>query len=171
MTPMLRAENGNPGNFELLLGEVEDAAAAVRWLASRPDVNSERIYAFGHSVGGGVAALLSLRAGLPLRHTGSAGGLYAASVFDDWRDIVPFDPQRAGERELRLLLGNLRWMRHPHIAFLGASDTLLLSREIALRELGGTKTQLRIEVVPGDHFSSLPAAVKAYLRVIERSSP
>jgi len=171
MTPMLRAENGNPGSFELLLGEVDDAAAAVRWLASHRDVNSERIYAFGHSVGGGVAALLTLRPGLPLRHTGSVGGLYTASVFDDWRDIIPFDPQRAGERELRLLLGNLRWMRCPHFAFLGGSDRLLQSREIALRELGATKAQLSIEVVPGDHFSSLPAAAKAYLRIIERSSP
>ena len=40
LCPMLRAENGNPGNFELLLGEIDDAGAAVAWLAGQPGVDA-----------------------------------------------------------------------------------------------------------------------------------
>src|SRR5690606_37405015 len=31
MTPTLRGENGNPGDFELLWGEIDDARAAIEW--------------------------------------------------------------------------------------------------------------------------------------------
>jgi dipeptidyl aminopeptidase/acylaminoacyl peptidase len=83
MTPMLRGENGNPGNFELFLGEVDDAASAVKWLASQPFIDPKRLYVFGHSTGGGISALLTLRTNVPVVHTGSAGGLYPSNVFSD----------------------------------------------------------------------------------------
>jgi dipeptidyl aminopeptidase/acylaminoacyl peptidase len=83
MTPMLRGENGNPGDFELFLGEVEDAASAVEWLASQPFIDSKRLYVFGHSTGGAISALLTLRTNVPVVHTGSAGGLYPSNVFSD----------------------------------------------------------------------------------------
>ena len=35
MAPMLRGENGNPGSFELLWGEIDDASAAIVELASK----------------------------------------------------------------------------------------------------------------------------------------
>ena len=77
MTPTLRGENGNPGSFELFYGEVDDAEAAVRFLAAKPRIDSKRIYTFGHSVGGGISALLSLRPEIPVRKGGSSGGLYS----------------------------------------------------------------------------------------------
>lgn len=52
MTPSLRGENNNPGNFEFFYGEVSDALAAGRYLASLPNVDKERIHVAGHSVGG-----------------------------------------------------------------------------------------------------------------------
>src|SRR5262249_44512173 len=49
MCPSFRGENGNAGNFEMMFGEVDDAAAAVRWLAAQKTVDPKRIYVFGHS--------------------------------------------------------------------------------------------------------------------------
>ena len=72
MCPMLRGEDGNPGDFEMLLGEVDDASAAITWMASQPGVDPSHIYTFGHSAGGIISALLSLRA-VPIRHGGSSG--------------------------------------------------------------------------------------------------
>ncbi len=171
MTPMLRGENGNPGNFELLLGEVEDAAAAVRWLASQPYIDSKRLYAFGHSTGGAISALLALRTDAPVVHTGSSGGLYPSGTFDGWSDIVPFDLRRDDERSLRLLLGNQRWMQKPHIAFLGESDSLASSKKIAEKEAVASGSKLAVEIVPGDHFSNLPTAIEKYIISATTESP
>lgn len=89
MCPMLRGENGNPGVFEMFLGEVEDAKAAAVWLAEQPGVDKSRIFAFGHSVGGGVSAMLSLRENVPVQHSGSSGGFGTASrVLVEWQTIA-----------------------------------------------------------------------------------
>lgn len=58
--PLLRAENGNPGNYESFLGEVDDAIAAGRFVASLPDVDSGNIFVSGHSVGAVLTCLVSM---------------------------------------------------------------------------------------------------------------
>jgi hypothetical protein len=100
--PTFRGENGNPGNFEMLYGEVDDAANAVRWLATQPDVDTANIFAFGYNSGGSIAGLLTLRS-LPLKHTASAEGFYSSFMFDDWAPIAPFDISIPDERKARLL--------------------------------------------------------------------
>jgi hypothetical protein len=166
MAPMLRGENGNPGDFELFLGEVDDARAAVKWLAGQPDVDPARIYTFGHSVGGGVSAMLSLLEDVPIRHGGSSGGLYDHTTFLGWLDIVPFEntPQ---ERSVRLLVGNTQHMQHKHYAYIGADDDPF---DVAIEELNsdmGPDSLLTIERVPGDHFSSFDESLQRYLRVVQ----
>ncbi len=167
MAPMLRGENGNPGNFELFLGEIDDAKAAVEWIASQPDVDPNRIYTFGHSVGGGVSAVLSLMDGVPIQHGGSSGGLYPPSVFDEWWDTTPFDGDDPREWNLRILIGNQRDMQHKHYAYLGMQDDAFTeSASLARREMSAG-SQLEILQVPGDHFTSLEPALRMYLQVIE----
>src|SRR5688572_19523379 len=41
-TPTDRGENGNPGSFELFLGEGDDAANAVRYVAKQPGGSAQR---------------------------------------------------------------------------------------------------------------------------------
>jgi dienelactone hydrolase len=167
MTPMLRGENGNPGNFELYFGEVDDGRAAIKWLAQQPDVDANRIYAFGHSAGGGITALLSLFDDVPLRHCGSAGGLYPEATFAQWSDIVPFDPSNPEERRLRLLLGNVKDMRRPHYAYLGTQDGITQPAQAAGRAEADPNQRLKVELISGDHFSSFPPALHRYLGVCQ----
>jgi dienelactone hydrolase len=167
MAPMLRGENGNPGSFELFLGEVDDAIAAAEWLAAYPRVDPHRVYVFGHSIGGGIAALIALREGVPCVHTGSAGGLYSEQVFERWRDIVPFDYSNMEERNLRLLLGNQRWMKIPHLAYIGDADSGSMRQQAAENETKKYHTKLSVETIPGDHYSSLPNAIESYIKAIE----
>jgi hypothetical protein len=172
MTPMLRGENGNPGDFELLWGEVDDARAAVEHVAALSSVDRSRIYAFGHSIGGGIVAMLSLYPELPLRATGSSGGIYMPETFarwaksDDNRELVRFDPTDENETELRVLGPNLPWMVHRHIAYVGEDDPWFVRNagELEARawELG--KPFERV-VVAGDHMTSLPNALAAFLEV------
>jgi dipeptidyl aminopeptidase/acylaminoacyl peptidase len=58
--PMLRGENGNPGNYESFLGEVDDAIAAGHFIASLPNVDDRSVFVAGHSVGGVLACLVSM---------------------------------------------------------------------------------------------------------------
>jgi predicted alpha/beta-fold hydrolase len=173
MCPMLRGENGNPGSFELFFGEVDDASAAIKWLAEQPYVDSNRIYAFGHSVGGAISVLLSLRDDLPIQHSGSASGLYGPDVFEQWSEIVPFDTTIQEEISLRMLFGNIKDMHISHYAFMGEEERYFQKQAaIALREINSLEIQnplLRTQVVPGDHFSALEPAMREYLRIIQET--
>lgn len=57
MLPALRGSNENPGHNECFGGEVADVLAAAEFLASRPDVDPNRVYIGGHSTGGTLALL------------------------------------------------------------------------------------------------------------------
>ena len=173
LTPTLRGENGNPGDFELLWGEVDDARAAVEWVAAQPQVDRSRIYAFGHSIGGGVAAMLSLYPELPLRATGSCGGIYVPATFGRWaasarnRELVRFDPSDPNEAELRVLGPNLAWMAHRHVAYAGREDPWFVNNASALaREAWALGKPFELVEVDGDHMASLPVALEAFRRLI-----
>jgi dienelactone hydrolase len=173
LTPTLRGENGNPGDFELLWGEVDDARAAIGWLATQPRIDRSRIYAFGHSIGGGIVALTSLYPELPLRTTGSCGGIYMPETFQRWansernRELVRFDPSDPEEIELRVLGPNLAWMVHRHVAYVGRDDPWFVTNAKALADaawaLGKPFEQV---IVDGDHTASLPVSLAAFLRSI-----
>ena len=166
MCPMLRGEDGNPGTFEMFLGEVDDATAAIAWFAAQNGIDASHIYSFGHSSGGVVSALLSLRP-VPIRHGGSSGGLYGTRLFDlDWpKKIAPFARDDPGEREMRVLVGNTSWMLNKHYAYVGVGD---LDQDVGLIE-GKIEpaSKLVVTKIPGDHFTSLASSVKAYIEIIE----
>lgn len=170
MTPSLRGENGNPGDFELLRGELDDACAAVRWAAGQPGVDASRIYTLGHSVGGGLSALLALVPGLPLAATGSVDGIYTTATFGRWardadtRDLVRFDPEDRDEVELRVFGEHLGELVRPHRAIVGSEDTSILANARALAgRAAAIGAPFTLEVVPGDHTTSLQPGIRAYL--------
>jgi hypothetical protein len=166
--PMLRGENGNNGNFELFYGEVNDAKNAIKWLANQDYIDQTRIYTFGHSIGGGISSLLSLHDDIPVKYTASCGGLYTDQSLIRMSDRpgVPFNPKTKEERRLRLLIGNLKYMKKQHFAFHGDSD-MLENVKIAGTEMANTvDSRLKIIKVKGDHSKSVFPAVDEYLKII-----
>ncbi len=151
----------------MLLGEVDDAKAAVDWLAANDKVDRSHLYTFGHSSGGIISALLALR-DAPIRHGGSSGGLYGPKLFDQLGAQVPFALDDPAERELRVLIGNIRWMKHTHYAYCGEKDRGQAVAS-ARQELVDAPASLKIIPVPGDHFTSLPRAVALYAQVISEN--
>jgi dienelactone hydrolase len=168
LLPSWRGENDNPGHFELLYGEVDDARAAIKHLLQDKRIDKGRVYAFGHSIGGGIAALLSLWDDVPLLATGSAGGLYPYTAFAAWSDTLPFDKRNPLERQLRLLLGNTGDMKRPHFAYIGEEDDLTSVVSHAREEAKAIGAPLTVTIVPGDHYGCLRPAIRQFLRDIRK---
>lgn len=173
MTPSLRGENGNPGEFSLLMGEVDDAVAAVRWVAAQPEVDAARIYTLGHSVGGGLSGLMALVPDAPVVMTGSIGGVYSVRTFLKWasdegtRPLVRFDPANRDEVELRALAANLHDMARPHRAIVGLQDEgILINARAALREAEAVGAPFSLTTIAGDHATSLGPGVAKFLEMV-----
>jgi len=166
MCPMLRGENGNPGDFEMFFGELDDACAAIHWLAQQRYVETGQIYTFGHGTGGAISALLSLVDDVPVRLTGSAGGLYGPDDFDTWGAFAPFDLSDPVERDLRLLMGNIRHMQRPHYAYVGRADRLQRHLPRIRQEMADAGSRLVIFKTEGDHLTSLRPALSDFWRAI-----
>ncbi len=175
-TPTLRGRNGNPGNFELVFGEVDDARAAIQWIAEQPGIDKSRIYAFGHSMGGGTVAMLTLYPDVPVRLTASAGGIYTVDTFTSWaedqdsKDLIRFDIKDKEEAELRVLLPHAAEMKHDHIAYMGTEETTTHKNALALQE-GAKGAKVEVVELKGDHFTALDPALAKFLARVRSDAP
>ncbi len=161
-TPSYRGENGNEGNYELFMGEVDDAKSAVEWIAKQPFTDTDNIYVFGHSVGGGISLQLSFFPNLPIKQAGSSSGLYKADISEDWE--IPFDLKNKDEWKFRLPLLNLDKMARKHIMYIGSEDYYFLEFLNIQKRYPKQKLLLEVKEVEGNHGSSLPVAMKAFLK-------
>lgn len=174
--PSWRGENGNPGERELLAGELDDAVAAVRWFSQRPEVDAARMVALGHSVGGALSALLALLPDLPLRETASVGGIYVPETFARWSKtkhngpLVRFDPTDPHEGRLRTLEGNVADLVRPHIAYVGHDDPWF-HPNVERMKADATASGAPFEAVyvEGDHMTSLVAGSERYLARLRKA--
>lgn len=169
--PSYRGENGNDGNYELMLGEVDDAKSAVEWIAKQSFTDTNNIYVFGHSIGGAMALQLAFFSDLPIKHSGSSAGLYHPnSLFELNAPFIPdsgnsnnVDPQ---EFTFRIPLLNLDAMARKHIMYIGSKDYYDEEAEMVKVFYPRKKTLLTLEEVEGDHFSSLVIAMNAFIEKI-----
>jgi acetyl esterase/lipase len=163
--PSYRGENGNPGEHEMLWGELDDALAALAHVRARPDVDPERVFVLGHSAGGMLAALMAFEPELDARLTGSIDGIYGPEIFDYQR--LPFvDTPR--ERELRLALPHIESLEQPHVALVGRDDLALASTQTAAQRAAGAGVPFAAVVVPGDHHGSVGPGITAFLACVTK---
>ena len=168
MFPLLRAENGNPGNFELMYGEVEDALAAARWLSAASKAGPTKVAFFGHSVGGAVAELTSLWSAESVVLSGSIGALYPPEVFQAWGALVPFDATNRKEVSLRSFVSNLSSMKRRHLAYVGSEEPQAQLVKAYKDLVGKYNAPLSIAVVPGNHETSIAPAMRAFLEELRK---
>jgi acetyl esterase/lipase len=168
LVPQFRGENGQEGHFELMYGEVMDALAAVKWFASRPEIDAEQVFTFGHSIGANISAMLSLFADAPVRLTAGAGGLYHQNVFFGWERYVRFNVDDDVERQLRVFTPHLDDMHHPHVAYMGAEDSLAEIALAAQRTAAAIDAPLTVQFLQGDHFTTHRPAIELFIDRIEQ---
>jgi dienelactone hydrolase len=175
LMPTLRGENGNGGAFELLRGEVEDARAAVRFLAAEPDVDVDRLYALGHSMGGGLATLLAIDGDVPLRLVASVNGVFAPSTFIAWHKEdprrVPFDLSDPIELQVRALIPFAHQVKLPLVLYAGKSDATALTRaKTAYTRAIAAARPVELVELDGDHMSALAPALADFIQRIEKDA-
>ncbi len=157
--PMLRAENGNPGHYESFLGEVDDAVAAGRFVASLPNVDAGSVFVAGQSVGEVLTCLVSM---LP-------SPFKAAAALDGYVDMetwaeqspdaqVPYDRADREEVRVRNPMAFVGSIRCPLRLYAGDDGLAFNARLAALAPKAGKDCEL--VVVRGDHLAMVPPAVQ-----------
>jgi dipeptidyl aminopeptidase/acylaminoacyl peptidase len=114
--PSWRGENDNPGQYEMFYGEVDDALAALDYVAKVPYVDPTRIYMVGHSTGGTVT-LLTAEANPRLRAAFSFGGAPDLQQVDYGN--TPFDRKVGQEVRLRSPIHFVQGLKTPTFYFEG----------------------------------------------------
>ena len=123
MSPMLRAENGQPGTFSMYYDEVADVVAAAEYLRHVPYVDSKRIFVAGHSVGGTMTMLSALayshfRAASSL--SGSADQVLYIKYAPGAKDRAAFDVANMRELEMRSPLAYAAYFKCPLRIYYGS---------------------------------------------------
>jgi dienelactone hydrolase len=126
LCPSWRGENDNPGKHEQFFGEVDDAVAAIDYVAALPYVNPSRIYMVGESEGG-TLTLLTVEATTKLRAAFTLGGspdfgkdLGPFGAFAD--GDTPFNPRDKKEKRLRSAIDFIHHVRTPTF-YIDGSDS------------------------------------------------
>ncbi|WP_172826799.1 S9 family peptidase [Flammeovirga sp. SJP92] len=169
--PTYRGENGNEGNFEYFFGEVEDAENAVNWLAKQSYIDSEQIFVFGHSIGGGMSALLSLNNNCASKLNGSSSGIY----FQEWlpqlvdEENMPFDISIENEILYRCPVYTLNYLERRHLMYIGSDDDFEWYKTTIEEMYENTIPKyFNLIELDGDHFSSLEPSMIKFIEEIEK---
>ena len=157
--PTLRGENGNPGNYESFLGEVDDAIAAGRFVASLPNVDGANVFVAGHSVGGVLTCLVSM---LPSPYK-AAAAFEGYVEMESWvagspDDHVPYDRNSREEVRVRNPMAFAGSIRCPLRLYVGEGGREVNALLAARARRAGKDCQL--VVVKGDHQEMVAPAVQ-----------
>jgi len=157
MTPTLRGENGQPGEFTLYFEEVNDVLAAAGALATLPYVDEEQLFVVGHSAGGSLAVLAAM-ASDRFRAAASLSGCMDQRLNSD---IAPFRQSDRREFQVRSPQYYASSFKCPTRLYVGSQEFFLASSTESTASRA-QKAGLDVEAqrVPGDHFTSVTPAIR-----------
>jgi dienelactone hydrolase len=179
LVPAWRGENGNPGDFELCYGEVDDALAALEYLAALPEVDPQRLFATGHSVGG-TAVMLLAELTPKLRGAMACGGIPDMQTlfkhgFEPNVLQVPFDALDEKEGDLRSPARHAGDLKCPLLLCYGADpeDRISFKQAQAFkRNAAEVGKEVRVETfLATDHMTSFAPALNRCLEFFEEIAP
>jgi dipeptidyl aminopeptidase/acylaminoacyl peptidase len=158
----LRGENNQPGSYSMFYDEVDDVLAGADYLAALPYVDPNHLFVAGHSVGGTLtllAAMTSSRFAAAASFSGSPDQIAFCRGMP--LEIVPFDTKDNLEFVMRSPIAFANGFLCPVRLYYGDQESLFAgpSQETAKRAKA-SKLDVEALSVPGDHHSSVPAAMK-----------
>ena len=166
LTPLLRAENGQPGAFSYYYDEVCDVLAAADYLSKQPYVDAKRLFVAGHSVGG----TMTLYAALASRRFCAAAAFSGGPYFIDRPDL-PFDKSDPREILLRSPIAYAGSVKCPLRLYYGTEEASFFGpmnqRFAALAKRHGLNVEaLEIEGNHGSHVRwSIPQSIVFFQKV------
>lgn len=160
MTPILRAENGQPGYYSQFYDEVDDVVSAAEYLRSQAYVDPEKLYIAGHSVGGTLTLLAAMtfphfRAAASFSGSPDAVGYTSHTLYIGGN--VPFDFKDPMELQLRSARVYAASFKCPVRIYYGADETHFALSSKPTAELA-QKNHLDVQAVAvdGGHNSAEP---------------
>jgi dipeptidyl aminopeptidase/acylaminoacyl peptidase len=174
LTPMLRGENGQAGDFELFVGEVDDVLAAGRFAAQLPGVDPSRVFVSGHSSGATLAVFAALVSDSPFAASAPIGpAMDVLSLLrPEFQSLFVFDPTDPREMLLRSPVYFGASAKRPIYLFAGDQDVLsrVGGHQFAANAIrAGALCEVR--TVNGDHHTCKPAAITAIAELLKNWKP
>jgi dipeptidyl aminopeptidase/acylaminoacyl peptidase len=167
LTPVLRAENGQPGSFTLFYDELDDVLAAAEFLSQQPYVDTKRLYVAGSSAGG-TLALLAAQASRCFCAAASYSASPDQALLVKYAKIdLPFDKGDPRELQLRSPLAYAASFKCPVRIYYATRDHFVLTSK-RTAELAKERN-LDVEAVrlDGDHGSIVPLGIKQSIRFFQ----
>jgi len=162
MSPLLRGENGLPGEYSLFYNEVDDVLAAAEVLIRQPGVDPHRIYLAGHSAGGTIALLAALTS----RRFRAAASFSGDPDFENFAKlpgadaIIPYAPGNRDEIRMRSALVFATSFKCPTRMFWGdMEDGVGEANRATVRRAKAAGLDVAGIEVEGDHHTMLVPAI------------
>ena len=160
LTPMLRGENGQPGNFTFRYDEIDDALAAAEYLSKQPYVDKDRVFLAGASAGADLA-LLAAMASKRFRAAASCSSVIDGANFLLRQKGSLFDASDPREVLLRWPMAFVTSFKCPVRIYYGTEEPGLqlpsLHAAAAAQRHGLDVKAVEVE---GDHGTAIPRAIK-----------
>ncbi|SPF39741.1 conserved exported hypothetical protein [Candidatus Sulfotelmatobacter kueseliae] len=164
MIPMLRGEDGQPGNFTMFYDEVDDAVNAAAYLRKQLYVDPHYIYVAGHSTGGTLTLLTAMtyahfRAAASFSGSPDAVGYTRHAVYIG--SDVPFNYKDPMELQLRSARVYAASFKCPVRIYYGADEThFALSSQPTAKLARDRGLDVQAVAVDGGHNSALDAEIQ-----------
>ncbi|WFS23482.1 alpha/beta hydrolase family protein [Rhizobium rhododendri] len=161
MIPSMRGENGQKGNFSGFYDEVDDVLAASDRLRHMPGVDPHRMFLAGHSIGGTLAMLTAMstrrfRAAAPI-----SGNPDSFAFFNRYPQDIRFDDKDPREFQMRSPVCYAHSFKCPMKVMHGSEEVHFVTRVGVLsKRAREAHVNMDVDVIPGGHFSALPAEIE-----------
>ncbi len=169
LMPRLRGENGGEGNFEMFGGELDDAIAAGKYLTGLPQVDTQRIYLAGHSVGGSLAILASQMPS-PYKAVAAYSGFARLPLWlAHYKNIAPFNVDRPDEQKIRDPYRYVASVKTPLYIFTESINTPAIPVNAEFCSMVSKYSVCKHEVITGNHESMIAPSIVRTIALFNKS--
>lgn len=170
LSPMLRGENGQSGDYSMFFNEVDDVLAAAAALAALPYVRADHLYVAGHSVGGTLtmlAAMTSARFRAAASFSGSPNQARWSALQPE---LVPFDRSDDAEFLIRSPITYATSFQCPTRLYHGTEERAFAAPTRSLAEIAQRSGRnVQVVPVPGDHMSHVAEAMRQSIQFFRQN--